>query len=67
MTEGEESLMYLVIGYVCLFFGGFLGLHRFYFGRWFTGFLYICTGGFCGIGVLVDIFLIPGWVAEKTK
>lgn len=42
---------------LCFFFGIF-GLHRFYVGKIGTGFLWLFTLGFLGIGVLVDFLLI---------
>ena len=38
---------------------GVAGLHRFYTGHWGTGLLWLFTGGLCGIGSVVDLFLIP--------
>ena len=49
----------MFIGYL-LWILGFTGAHRFYFGRPWTGLLYMCTLGLLGIGWLVDFFLIPG-------
>lgn len=40
--------------FLCLFFG-FLGVHRFYEKKIITGILYLCTLGFFGIGVLIDL------------
>ena len=37
---------------------GYLGLHRFYEGKIWTGILWLCTGGLCGVGVIVDAILI---------
>ncbi len=37
---------------------GYLGVHRFYTGKVKSGVLYLCTGGLCGIGWIVDIILI---------
>jgi TM2 domain-containing membrane protein YozV len=37
---------------------GFLGIHRFYVGRIGTGILWLITGGFLGIGTLVDFIMI---------
>ena len=48
----------LLVGYILWVFG-FLGAHRFYFGRKYTGLLYLFTGGLFGIGWLVDLFLMP--------
>ena len=66
MTRGEQYMMHGIIGYLCLIFGGVIGLHRFYFRRWFTGILYVLTAGFCGIGIIVDVILMPGWIEEKV-
>lgn len=53
----------LVIGYLLWLFG-FLGAHRFYYGRPVSGTLWLCTLGLLGIGWLVDLFLIPGMDRE---
>ena len=37
---------------------GWLGVHRFYTGKIGTGFLYMVTRGFWGIGIVVDLILI---------
>ena len=37
---------------------GYLGLHRFYEGKIWTGILWLCTAGLCGVGVVVDAILI---------
>src|SRR5688500_3596133 len=49
----------LVVGYVLWLFG-FTGGHRFYYGHQLTGTLWFVTAGLCGIGWLIDLFLIPG-------
>ena len=46
------------IGYLTWIFG-FLGAHRFYYGKQITGAIWFCTLGLLGIGWLVDFFLIP--------
>jgi TM2 domain-containing membrane protein YozV len=48
-----------VIGYLLWLFG-FLGAHRFYYGKPVTGTLWFFTLGLLGIGWLIDLFLIPG-------
>jgi TM2 domain-containing membrane protein YozV len=48
-----------VLGYLLWFFG-FTGAHRFYFGKPITGTLWFFTLGLLGIGWLIDVFLIPG-------
>jgi len=53
----------LVIGYLLWLFG-FLGAHRFYYGRPVTGTIWLCTLGLLGIGWLVDLFLIPAMDRE---
>lgn len=49
----------MVIGYLLWLFG-FLGSHRFYYGRPVTGTIWFFTLGLLGIGWLIDLFLIPG-------
>jgi TM2 domain-containing membrane protein YozV len=51
------------IGYVLWIFG-FMGAHRFYFGRPISGTIYFFTLGLLGIGWLVDLFLIPSMAEE---
>jgi TM2 domain-containing membrane protein YozV len=46
---------------------GFCGIHRFYAGKWVTGLLWICTGGICGVGQLIDLFLMDGMIAEGNR
>jgi TM2 domain-containing membrane protein YozV len=49
----------LVIGYLLWIFG-FIGAHRFYYGRPISGTIYFFTLGLFFIGWLVDLFLILG-------
>ena len=47
----------LVTLLLCIFLG-YLGIHRFYLGKTLSGIIYLCTGGFFVIGVIVDVVLI---------
>ncbi|CAM3570936.1 NINE protein [Halomonas lysinitropha] len=47
-----------LIGYLLWLFG-FLGAHRFYYGKPVTGTIWFFTLGLLGIGWLIDLFLIP--------
>ena len=47
-----------VMGYLLWIFG-FMGAHRFYFGRPISGTIYFFTLGIFFIGWIVDLFLIP--------
>lgn len=51
------------LGYV-LWMIGFLGAHRFYYGKPVTGTIWFFTLGLLGIGWLIDLFLIPGMDRE---
>jgi TM2 domain-containing membrane protein YozV len=48
-----------VIGY-CLWIFGFMGAHRFYYGKPITGTIWFCTLGLLFVGWIIDLFLIPG-------
>jgi TM2 domain-containing membrane protein YozV len=56
----------LLIGYLLWIFG-FMGAHRFYYGRRLTGTLWFFTAGLFLIGWLVDLFLIPGMDREADR
>ncbi|MGJ8686032.1 MAG: TM2 domain-containing protein, partial [Spongiibacteraceae bacterium] len=56
----------LIIGYVLWIFG-FMGAHRFYFGRPISGTIYLFTLGFFLIGWLVDLFLMPSLEREADR
>jgi len=43
--------------FLCLFLG-YIGAHRFYEHKIGTGILWLCTGGLCGIGWLIDLIII---------
>jgi len=49
----------VVLGYILWIFG-FMGVHRFYYGKQLTGTLWFFTLGLFGIGWIIDLFLIPG-------
>lgn len=46
------------MGYLLWFFG-FTGAHRFYYGKPITGTIWFFTFGLLGVGWLIDLFLIP--------
>jgi len=48
----------VAIGYILWIFG-FLGAHRFYYGRQITGIIWMFTLGLLGVGWIIDLFLIP--------
>ncbi len=48
----------LLLGYLLWFFG-FTGAHRFYYGKPITGAIWFCTFGLFCIGWIIDLFLIP--------
>lgn len=54
-NEGSHSIP---VGYLFWIFG-FLGAHRFYYGKPISGTVYFFTMGLMGIGWIIDLFLIP--------
>lgn len=62
MSEAESGHS-IPIGYLYWIFG-FMGAHRFYYGRPVTGTIWFFTLGLLGIGWIVDLFLIPSMDRE---
>ena len=55
-----------LIGYILWIFG-FMGAHRFYYGRPISGTIYFFTLGVFFIGWIVDLFLIPAMDREADR
>lgn len=53
-----------IIGYILWIFG-FIGSHRFYYGKPVSGTIYFFTLGLLFIGWIVDFFLIPSMDKES--
>jgi hypothetical protein len=65
---GKEGLHNKGVAYL-LWLGwplGLGGLHRFYLGKPISGFFYLITWGFLGIGQLIDLFRMPRLVREEN-
>jgi TM2 domain-containing membrane protein YozV len=54
------------VGYLLWIFG-FLGAHRFYYGRPVSGTVYLFTFGLFGIGWIIDLFLMPSLEAQADQ
>lgn len=59
MARRETGTAYLLW---CASLLGVCGLQRFYLGQTWVGTLYLVSFGFCGLGQLIDLVLIPGLV-----
>ncbi|MFT5587004.1 MAG: TM2 domain-containing membrane protein YozV [Cognaticolwellia sp.] len=63
-TKRETPTAYIL--WVASWFG-IAGLHRLYLGRIGSGLIWLFTGGLCGIGTIVDAFLMPGMVDDANN
>ena len=54
------------IAWLLLTFLGVFGAHRFYLGKWITGIIWLCTGGFFLIGYLYDFLNMNEMVSEQN-
>jgi len=55
-------LDYTVV-WILLTFLGLFGIHRFYMGKWFTGIVYLLSGGIFGFGYLYDLWTLNDQVS----
>ena len=63
MEQHNETTHSQLVGYILWIFG-FLGAHRFYYGKQLSGTLYFFTLGLLFIGWFIDLFLIPAMNRE---
>jgi TM2 domain-containing membrane protein YozV len=56
----------LLLGYLLWIFG-FIGAHRFYYGKQITGVIWFFTLGLFFIGWIIDLFLIPSMEREAER
>lgn len=63
MARRETGTAYLLW---CASLVGVCGLQRYYLGQTLVGTLYLLSFGFCGLGQLMDLFLIPGLVERSN-
>lgn len=66
MEVTESKTHSVPIGYIIWIFG-FMGAHRFYYGRPITGIIYFFTFGLLGIGWIIDFFRIPEMERESNR
>ena len=57
----------LAYGLWALCLVGVAGVHRFYAGKYVTGTIWLFTWGLAGIGLFIDLFLIPGMIERKNR
>ena len=64
--SGSPDTHSKVIGYLLWIFG-FIGSHRFYYGKPISGTIWFFTGGLLLIGWIVDLFLIPSMDRQADR
>lgn len=56
----------VVLGYLLWIFG-FMGIHRFYYGKQVSGAIWFFTLGLLFVGWIIDLFLIPSMERETRN
>ena len=64
--NAREDTHSLVVGYVLWVFG-FLGAHRFYFGKPITGTIWLFTFGLLFVGWFIDLFLMSSLERDAER
>ena len=65
-TYRDNNTHSILLGYIAWIFG-FMGCHRFYFGKPISGTIWFFTLGLFFIGWIIDLFLIPAMDAEADR
>jgi TM2 domain-containing membrane protein YozV len=55
------------VAWLLLTFLGLFGIHRFYIGKWFTGAIWLLTGGVFAMGYLYDYWTLNEQVSERNS
>jgi TM2 domain-containing membrane protein YozV len=63
----REGIINYNIAWILLVYLGYFGIHRFYMRKWFTGVLWLFTGGLFTIGWLYDFWTLNQKVSEQNK
>lgn len=63
----EKGEISVGCAYLLLLCWGAFGAHRFYVNKTGSAVLWIFTGGFFGIGYIIDLFLIPSMVSDRNN
>ncbi|MGB3621371.1 NINE protein [Ketobacter sp. MCCC 1A13808] len=63
----QEGRLDYTVAWILLTFLGMFGIHRFYLGKWFTGLIWLLTGGLFLLGYLYDYWTLNGQVDEKNR
>lgn len=53
--------------WILLTFLGWLGIHRLYMGKYFTGLLYMVSGGLLGLGILWDFLTLNEQLSDVNS
>jgi len=53
--------------WILLTFLGWLGIHRLYMGKWFTGIVYMFTAGLFGLGILWDFLTLNEQLSDVNN
>ena len=64
--DEEQSTHSVLIGYILWIFG-FIGAHRFYYGKQISGIIWFFTLGLLFIGWIIDLFLIPSMARDADR
>lgn len=64
--EQTQRTHSVLLGYLLWIFG-FIGIHRFYFGKQVTGAIWFFTLGLLFVGWIIDLFLIPSMEQETQR